>query len=184
MRCWGVVLRKFRSAALVSVSTAISFALLRGREKTGLGADDIPHMKTDDGRDRFEIRGFGPIFSPSLVQQAEPSSLWITYRAFPRYVYPPSYAVHVAYICLHFLQICHRLLLEEDESTAFQVELFIPRRIYIRDIARQRILLPMKTIGEMESIQFASRFYSPTSLRNRFYTIKRSQFNPYGMPSI
>lgn len=96
MRCWGVVLREFQSVALVSVSTAISFALLRaGERRDPSGRRCSTHENgprkgsafTATQHDPFEIRGFGPIFPPSLVQQAEPSSLWITYRAFPRNVY-------------------------------------------------------------------------------------------------
>lgn len=149
MRCWGVVLREFQSTALVSVSTAISFALSPPHgERRPFWSDLVgtrysTHEKRTSmrgicrvhgrlsGTDPFEIRGFGPIFPPSLAQQAEALITPDHVSRFPtkRTSLPPSYAS----CCIYLLTFSADLssVGEEDESTAFARWVIYPRCVYI-----------------------------------------------------
>lgn len=179
MHCWGVVLRKFQSTALVSVSTAISFALLRGREKTGLVWTIFHTWKRTTKGTALKFVDLGQFSLPRLCNKPSPHH---SGSRIPT-IYLPSYAIHVACICLHFLQICHRLLLEEDESTAFQGELFIRNASIFVISPDKEIYCRWKSLVKWILFNLRADF-TPNSLCNRFYRIKRSQFNPYGMPSI
>lgn len=166
-----MVLREFQNTALLSISTAISFALLRARarEKTRPVDEYSTHENgprkgsafTVTRYDPFEIRGFEPIFPCTFVQQAEPSSLWITYRALPRYarIYTPSpsYAIlHIfAYIfCRSVISCFGKKMNQPLSEMSYLCEMYV----YSRYLSTKN-LMPMKIVGEMDSIQFVSRFY-------------------------